>query len=322
MKNILLVIDIQNEFIVNEMTRKTLQNIEWLLQTDLFDTVIPTKTDHIVESRQYSSVNDTLIETLKNLNNGILPEYIFLAGVDTECSVLSSAIDFFKLGIRPIILSSYCGSSEGEIYHHAGILSLRHLIGEKNIHNGIIQSKADIEEAVKKIHIHHNYQAAQSGTKEERLVHHLTKLGMHIAFAESCTGGLAASRLINVASASNVINGSVVTYSNETKMHFLHVPEDMLNKHGAVSEKVGAAMAEGTARKFQSEIGVGISGIAGPGGAVPGKPVGMVCFGFTVSGHTWSCTRYFGDIGRNNVRYAAVEFVYDELLRYVETELI
>ena len=137
-------------------------------------------------------------------------------------------------------------------------------------------------------------------SKEEKMVAVLMKKGYHIAFAESCTGGMAAARLINVASASSVINESIVTYANEAKIKYLHVEPELIEAHGVVSEEVAGAMAKGMAAAAGSEVGVGISGIAGPSGATPGKPV-----------------KQFGELGRNNVRQAAVEFVYDELLEHL-----
>lgn len=151
-------------------------------------------------------------------------------------------------------------------------------------------------------------------TKEEKLVALLMKKGYHIAFAESCTGGMAAAKLINVASASSVINESIVTYANEAKIKYLGVSPELIDVHGVVSEEVAEAMAKGMAKAAESEVGVGISGIAGPSGATPGKPIGMVCFGFFVNGKVWTRTKQFGELGRNRVRQAAVDFVYDELL--------
>lgn len=157
-------------------------------------------------------------------------------------------------------------------------------------------------------------------SKEELLVKNLSGRGWHIAFAESCTGGLAAARLINVPFASNVIDESIITYANEAKIKYLGVPEEMIEQYGVVSEEVAGAMASGMARAAGCEVGVGISGIAGPSGAVPGKPVGMVCFGFFVDGAVHTATRQFGGIGRNSVRAASVEFVYDTLLRLLAQE--
>ena len=207
MKNILLVVDIQNGFISNEMTRAALSRIENLLQAEAFDAVIATKyrnypgspisrlmgwdllttdeeqelagsvetyADRVVEKSHYSAVNDNLIQALTELNEGTLPEYLFVAGADTECCVLSSAADLFEKGIRPIVLSAYCGSSGGESFHHAGIITLRRLIGENNICCREIRSRSDIEDIVREIHFAPKPVVFPSETKEEKLVHILT----------------------------------------------------------------------------------------------------------------------------------------------------
>jgi len=149
--------------------------------------------------------------------------------------------------------------------------------------------------------------------KETAVVAALIGKGWRIAFAESCTGGLAAARLVNVPDASRVLDASVVTYANEAKVSYLGVEPETLAAHGAVSEQVAGQMAQGVAVRNGAQVGVGISGIAGPGGGTPEKPVGTVCFGFWVDGQLSTVTRQFGDLGRNQVRAAAVEFVYDRL---------
>ncbi len=151
-------------------------------------------------------------------------------------------------------------------------------------------------------------------TKAEKLVSILTKKGFHISFAESCTGGLAAAGIVDVASASSVFNASFVTYANEAKIKYLGVSTETIALHGVVSEEVTGEMASGVAKETASEIGVGISGIAGPTGGSDKKPVGTVCFGFSVCGEIFTKTIHFGNIGRNEVRAASVEFVYDTLL--------
>ena len=148
---------------------------------------------------------------------------------------------------------------------------------------------------------------------EERVVERLKEKGWHISFAESCTGGLAAGRLVNVASASSVFDGSFVTYANEAKTDLLGVSPETIAEVGVVSEEVAAQMAAGTAKRMGAEVGVGITGVAGPTGGTPRKPVGMVCFGFFLNGETHTCTRQFGDIGRNEVRKASVDFIYEKL---------
>jgi nicotinamide-nucleotide amidase len=100
--------------------------------------------------------------------------------------------------------------------------------------------------------------------------------GWRIALAESCTGGLACSRLTDVAGASDYVERGVVAYSNRAKTAMLDVPESLIAEHGAVSEPVAQAMAEGVRRLAGVEVGLGITGIAGPGGGSEAKPVGTV----------------------------------------------
>lgn len=141
----------------------------------------------------------------------------------------------------------------------------------------------------------------------------LTEKKWTISFAESCTAGLAAAHLVDIPSASNVFNSSFVTYSNEAKEKYLGVSAETIAEKGVVSEEVAVQMAVGTARANGAQVGVGITGIAGPTGGTETKPVGMVCFGFTIDGRTMSATKQFGDIGRDAVRIASVEYVYSFL---------
>ena len=97
-----------------------------------------------------------------------------------------------------------------------------------------------------------------------------------IALAESCTGGLATSRLTDIAGSSDYVERSWVVYSNEAKRDLLGVPDEMLTQHGAVSEPVAKALADGALTRSGADIAIGITGIAGPGGGSDEKPVGMV----------------------------------------------
>ncbi len=154
---------------------------------------------------------------------------------------------------------------------------------------------------------------------EEQVVRLLIAKKQTIAFAESCTGGLAAARLVNVPDASRVLNVSFVTYANEAKIRYLGVSPQSIEDCGVVSETVAGQMAQGVAKQASADVGVGISGIAGPSGGTAEKPVGTVCFGFYVAGKTVTHTRRFGAVGRNEVRRASVEFVYKTLLSLLQT---
>ena len=152
---------------------------------------------------------------------------------------------------------------------------------------------------------------------EEVVVSLLQKRGFHISFAESCTGGMCSARLVSVASASAVFDAGVVTYANEAKIKYLGVKPETIECYGVVSEPVAGQMAEGVAKAQNAQVGVGVSGIAGPTGGTATKPVGMVCFGFYVDGELTTVTKQFGDLGRNVVREAATEFVFETLVQLV-----
>ncbi len=155
---------------------------------------------------------------------------------------------------------------------------------------------------------------ALNGRKDaETVVRALAEKGWHISFAESCTAGLAAARLVDVPDASGVFCESYVTYAEEAKMRLVGVSEESLRAFGAVSEAVAGEMACGAAKASGSEVGVGISGIAGPGGGTEEVPVGTVCFGFWVNGERCTVTKRFGAIGRRAVREASVDFAFRTL---------
>ena len=146
------------------------------------------------------------------------------------------------------------------------------------------------------------------------VIEKLKAKGYHISFAESCTGGLAAARLIDVPDASSVLDASLITYANSAKIEYLGVSEATINTYGVVSENVALEMARGVAKRNSAEVGVSTSGIAGPTGATPTKPIGMVCFGFYINGESFTFTKQFGEIGRQEVRRQSVDFVYEKLL--------
>ncbi len=125
---------------------------------------------------------------------------------------------------------------------------------------------------------------------------------LRVAVAESCSGGLLASRLTDIPGSSDYFDRGVVAYSNRAKTEMLDIPDTLIGVHGAVSEPVALAMAQGVRDRSKAEIGIGVTGIAGPGGATPGKPVGMVCIAVCVHDEHWVRTFQFVG-GRDLVKY-------------------
>ena len=147
----------------------------------------------------------------------------------------------------------------------------------------------------------------------EKTVAILKEQGRRIAFAESCTGGLLAATLVDVPDASAVLDMSFVTYANEAKISLVDVSPETLAAFGAVSEQTAREMADGVRRKSGASVGVSVTGIAGPSGGTPEKPVGTVCFGFSIDGETSACTCHFEGLDRRGVREASVSFVFRTL---------
>jgi nicotinamide-nucleotide amidase len=154
---------------------------------------------------------------------------------------------------------------------------------------------------------------------EEVVGHELTARGWTLALAESCTGGLVTGRLTDVAGSSRYVDRAVVSYSNAAKEDALGVPAALLAAHGAVSEPVAVAMADGVRVRAGADVGIGITGIAGPGGGSEEKPVGMVCFAVTgAHGRVTRTARFPGD--RLAIRSFAATAALDMLRRYVTSD--
>jgi nicotinamide-nucleotide amidase len=140
------------------------------------------------------------------------------------------------------------------------------------------------------------------------LLDHARAQGFRIATAESCTGGLIAGALTAIPGSSDVVERGFVVYSNQAKTDLLGVPQALIDEHGAVSEEVARAMAEGARARSGVALAVSCTGIAGPGGGMAHKPVGLVHIAAARAGQTTlhlECR--FGDIGRDNVRLRSVE---------------
>ena len=148
----------------------------------------------------------------------------------------------------------------------------------------------------------------------EQLAERLQARGWMLATAESCTGGLIAAACTELSGSSNWFERGFVTYSNEAKTELLGVDAGLVTQHGAVSEVVARAMAFGAVRHSRAQASVAVTGVAGPTGGSPQKPVGTVWFGFQVDGQLTSETRRF-DGDRAAVRAATVEHALRRLLQ-------
>ncbi len=141
---------------------------------------------------------------------------------------------------------------------------------------------------------------------EEEVVELLLKRGFTITCAESCTGGLICATLVNVSGASGVLNRSLVTYANEAKTELLGVREETLRLYGAVSEETACEMAKGAAEFAKADVAISVTGIAGPDGGTPEKPVGLVYIGCNVCGKT-EVRRFVFSGNRLQVRESSVK---------------
>jgi nicotinamide-nucleotide amidase len=151
-------------------------------------------------------------------------------------------------------------------------------------------------------------------SRAEKLLADARAKGLKIATAESCTGGLVAGLLTEIAGSSDVFERGFVTYSNMAKQDLLGVPGALIRQHGAVSEAVARAMAEGAIRNSTAELSVAITGIAGPGGGSEEKPVGLVYIAAARAGEaTLHRQCRFGDIGRAQIRLKSVETALEML---------
>lgn len=146
-------------------------------------------------------------------------------------------------------------------------------------------------------------------TEAEMTVRAFSDRKLTLATAESCTGGLVAKLITDVAGSSAIFSGGVVSYSNDVKMKILGVSDKTLGEHGAVSEETAGEMAEGARERLGTDVAVSTTGIAGPTGGVPGKPVGTVCFGVSSKKGTKTFTKRFGEtLSREEIRTATALF--------------
>ncbi len=148
-----------------------------------------------------------------------------------------------------------------------------------------------------------------------------TKRGLLLATAESCTGGMVASTLVDIPGSSRVVERGFVTYSNAAKTDLLGVSAELIEANGAVSEPVAKAMAEGALNRAPVHLAVAITGVAGPGGGTAEKPEGLVHFACAATGDETRHARIeFGAIGRSHVRGQSVKQALTMLLEAARRE--
>jgi PncC family amidohydrolase len=145
----------------------------------------------------------------------------------------------------------------------------------------------------------------------------LRQSGLRLAVAESCTGGLIGHRLTNISGSSTYYMGSITAYAYEAKVRLLGVKWETLEKHGAVSSETVGEMALGVRRALAADVGISVSGIAGPGGGTPEKPVGLVYFGLSTAKGIWTSNKHF-EGERVQVKEQAADFALQFVLEHLD----
>jgi nicotinamide-nucleotide amidase len=178
------------------------------------------------------------------------------------------------------------------------------------------QSLADRTEAVVREKLGDAIYGVDGQSLEEVVGALLKQRRVRLAAAESCTGGLIGARITNIAGSSEYFERGVVAYSNAAKTEMLGVPAELIERHGAVSSEVAAAMAQGIRQAAKTELGLSVTGIAGPSGASEQKPVGLVYTSLATSqGVKTAEHRFLGD--REQIRIKASQMALDMVRRYL-----
>jgi len=185
----------------------------------------------------------------------------------------------------------------------------------------ITHLKSTADEAEKRIRtaLGDNIYGIEGDRLEEVVVKMLAAAHKTIAVAESCTGGIISNRITNVSGSSDVFINGCVTYSNESKMRLLGVREETLKAHGAVSEEVAREMAEGARTRSKTDFGISTTGIAGPTGGTPDKPVGLVYIGFATPERT-DVRRHILTFDRETFKFFVSQYALDAVRRELTTK--
>lgn len=246
-----------------------------------------------------------VVPYLKQWQEGVFAtSMIKLSGIG-ESFVEHQLSDLIKTQTNPTI-APY--AKEGEVH-------LRVTAREKEEESAIVLLTPIVDKIVSQFQAD-VYTTKEEVTLEESVVSLLKQHHLKISTVESCTGGLIAGRLVNVSGASDVLEQGFVTYANKAKEQLVGVKKDTLMKYGAVSEETAKEMAYGVATRYQSDVGLSVTGIAGPTGGTKEKPVGLVYIGCYVKGKTFvkEC-RFSGN--RSKIRDNSVAYALDFVRRII-----
>ena len=161
------------------------------------------------------------------------------------------------------------------------------------------------------------HQGGLEMTYIQKTIDFLSKKGYTISFAESCTGGMIASSLVDVSGASSVFGYGFITYSADAKISILGVQNETIKNHGIVSCEVAKEMALGASEKSKSDVAISVTGCAGPGTDEDGNEPGTICFGFYICGNLFAEKVLLNGNSRNEIRAAAVEHAYKRIVHFL-----
>ncbi|HOO96817.1 MAG TPA: competence/damage-inducible protein A [Caldisericia bacterium] len=218
------------------------------------------------------------IELFCPQDNGVYSEDFYVLGMP-ESKIADALKDILELGRKPMVAT----------YASPGQIRLRVWCGARSADEFAAIASETIETIRERLEGH-----VFDKPVNETLAELLRQKGLTISTAESCTGGLISKTITDLAGSSDYFKGGVCSYSNEAKTEFLGVPAGLINSVGAVSQKVALEMAKGAREKFKSDIAISTTGIAGPGGGTPEKPVGLVWMSISTPYETFAFKRVFG----------------------------
>lgn len=214
------------------------------------------------------------------------------------------------------LLTGVIGPDEARLSFRAAFPRMQTRLTISGEDEQVLQERLDLLEERVRERLGTSIYAVGDVGLEEVVISLLTEHGHTLAVAESCTGGLIGHRLTNVPGSSAAFLLGVVAYANETKMQILGVGPETLERHGAVSSATAEEMAVGVRRVANSTLGLATTGIAGPGGGTPDKPVGTVCIGLSWEGGSWSRRFDLGARDRGWVKQMTAQLALDRVRRW------